>query len=174
VVKRIDRRISLADCAAIAYADLDQRRYDGVIENNGAAGRTMRWFGKEKPRETWEERAAAPAGDIEAAEAIRNICRSAAESAAFVGSFAARTDQAKQAVQKKHESENARYQRAARAAMEIAMKVSDELMRDAALKEIVELCLSAGDARTANILFRAVLTPSIRDGLLRDNPTLGS
>ena len=134
----------------------------------------MRWFGREKPREIWEDTAASPAGDIEAAEMIRSICRSAAESAAFVGSFAARVDQGRPAVQKKHEAENARYQGAAKAAMEIALKVSDELMRDAALKEIVELCLAANDTRTAKILFRAVLTPSIRDGMLRDFPALQS
>jgi hypothetical protein len=134
----------------------------------------MRWFGKEKPRDIWEETAASPSGDIEAAQAIRSICRSVAESAVFVGSFAARTDQAKPAIQKKYEQENARYQRAAKGAMEIAMKVSDELMRDAALKDIVELCLSANDTRTAKILFRAVLTPSLRDGLLRDHPILQS
>lgn len=128
----------------------------------------MRWFGKEKPREIWEQSAASPSGDIEAAETIRNICRSATESADFLGGFDALPDKAKRAAQKKHEAESSRYQRAAKAAMGIAMKVSDELMRDAALKEIVELCLRANDTRTAKILFRAVLTPSIRDGLLRE------
>jgi hypothetical protein len=132
----------------------------------------MRWFGREKPKETWEEAIVSPSGDIEAAETIRNICRSAAESAEFVGGFGARPDNAKRAAQNKHEEASARYQRAAKAAMEIAMKVSDELMRDAALKEIVELCLRANDTRTAKILFRAVLTPSIRDGMLRDYPAL--
>jgi hypothetical protein len=141
-------------------------------EVTGAAGRAMRWFGKEKPREIWEDAIVSPSGDIEAAEAIRNICRSAAESADFVGGFAARPDSVKGSVQHKHEEHSGRYQRAAKAAMEIAMKVTDELMRDAALKEIVELCLRANDIKTAKILFRAVLTPSIRDGMLRDFPQL--
>jgi hypothetical protein len=132
----------------------------------------MRWFSKEKPREIWEQAEASPAGDIEAAEIIRNICRSATESAGFIGGYDLRADKGKRAVQMKHEEESARYQRAAKAAMEIAMKVSDELMRDAALKEIVELCLKANDTRTAKILFRAVLTPSIRDGMLREYAVL--
>ena len=132
----------------------------------------MRWFGKEKPREIWEQSAASPSGDIEAAETIRNICRSATESADFVGGFDALSDKAKRAVQKKHEGESTRYQRAAKAAMEIAMKVSDELMRDAAVKDIVEFCLRANDTRTSRILFRAIQTPSIRDGMLADHPTL--
>ena len=32
------------------------------------AGRAMRWFGREKPRETWDEAIEWPLGDIEAAE----------------------------------------------------------------------------------------------------------
>jgi hypothetical protein len=52
------------------------------------------------------------------------------------------------------------------------MKVSDELMRDAAVKDIVEFCLRANDTRTSQILFRAIQTPSIRDGMLADHPTL--
>ena len=73
---------------------------------------------------------------------------------------------------KKHEAEAARYQSAAKAAMEIAMKVSDDLMRDAAVREIVDLCLRANDLKTAHILFRAIQAPSIRDGLLREHPEL--
>jgi hypothetical protein len=132
----------------------------------------MRWFGKEKPREIWEEAIESPLGDIEAAERIRNICRSAADSAAVVGGFAAGPDKGKKAAQNKLEFESERYQRAAKAAMAIAMKVSDELMRDAAVKEIVELCLKANDLKTAKILFRAIQSPSIRDPVLRDYPVL--
>jgi hypothetical protein len=130
----------------------------------------MRWFGKEKPKEVWEEAAPSPLGDIEAAERIRNICRSAADSAAVV---ATRADGARKASQQKVELESDRYQRAARAAMELAMKVSDELMRDAAVREIVELCLKASDLKTAKILFRAIQSPAIRDPLLGDFPVLG-
>jgi hypothetical protein len=56
--------------------------------------------------------------------------------------------------------------------METAMKLSDELMRDAAVREIVDLCLMANDQKTAKILFRAIQAPSIRDGVLRDHPEL--
>jgi hypothetical protein len=129
----------------------------------------MRWFRKEKPRDIWDEAIESPLGDIEAAERIRNICRSAADSADFVGG---RADEGKRGVQRKHEDESARFQRAGKAAMEIAMKISDELMRDAAVREIVELCLRANDTRTSRILFRAIQTPSIRDGMLADHPAL--
>src|SRR5262245_44669516 len=134
-------------------------------------GRTMRWFGKEPPKELWDEAIAWPIGDIEAAERLRNICRSAADSAARVGAFVGHADPSK-SVLKQHERESARYQNAARAAMAIAMKISDELMRDAGVKEIVELCLKARDLKTARVLFRAVQSPSIRDMVLRDRPDL--
>lgn len=131
----------------------------------------MRWFGKDKPKEVWEEASPSPLGDIEAAEKIRNICRSAADSAAAV---AARVEGGSKAAQKKLELENGRYQHAAMAAMELAMKLSDELMRDAAVREIVELCLKANDLKTAKILFRAIQSPAIRDPVLRGFPALGS
>jgi hypothetical protein len=132
----------------------------------------MRWFGKEHPKDIWDTDLEAPLGDIEAAERIRTICRSASDSADWVGGFATSADNTKRSAQKKYETESARYQRAAKAAMEIAMKVSDELMRDAAVREIVELCLKARDMKTAHILFRAIQAPSIRDGVLRDYPDL--
>lgn len=136
----------------------------------------MRWFSsfnsKAQPRDIWEEPVPAPLGDIEAAERIRLICRSATDSAEWLGGVAPRGDAAKRLPPKQHETESARYQRAAKAAMEIAMKVSDELMRDAAVREIVELCLTARDMKTARILFRAIQSPSIRDGVLREHPEL--
>lgn len=131
----------------------------------------MRWFGKDKPKEVWEEASPSPLDDIEAAEKIRNICRSAADSAAAV---AARVEGGNKAAQKKLELENERYKHAAMAAMELAMKLSDELMRDAAVREIVELCLKANDLKTAKILFRAIQSPAIRDPVLRGFPALGS
>ena len=143
----------------------------------------MRWFSsfnsKVKPRDIWEEPVPAPLGDIEAAERIRHICRSASDSAEWLGGVAPRGDAprgdaAKRSPPKQHETESARYQRAAKAAMEIAMKVSDELMRDAAVREIVELCLTARDMKTARILFRAIQSPSIRDGVLREHPELAA
>ena len=129
----------------------------------------MRWFGKEKPGDIWDEAVPSSLGDIEAAEWIRNICRAAAGCAAIV---AARADGGDDAARKKLGLEGERYRRAARAAMELAMKVSDELMRDAAVREIVELCLRADDLKTAKILFRAIQSPTIRDPLLRDCPAL--
>ena len=124
----------------------------------------MRWFNKPKPKEIWEEPVAWPIGDIEAAHRIRDICRSAAESAANAGAPDA----------KNRQDEFQRYERAARAAMETAMKIGDDLLRDSAVRQIIDLCLMADDLRTARILFRAIQSPSIRDEVLRDHAQLGS
>jgi hypothetical protein len=126
----------------------------------------MRWFKRQSPTEIWDESIEGPIGDIEAAHKIRDICRSAADSAEKVAGFAGLFDTAK----KKYEAE--RYQRAAKRAMEIAMKIADDLLRDSAVRQIVSLCLKANDLRTARILFRAIQAASIREEVLQEHPTL--
>jgi hypothetical protein len=126
----------------------------------------MWWFNKEKRGEIWDEAIPEPIGDIEAAHWIRDICRSAVDSAEKVAGFAGRPDN------KKHKYEVDRYERAAKAAMEIAMKISDDLMRDSAVRQIVDLCMAANDLRTARILFRAIQAATITGDVLNDHPTL--
>jgi hypothetical protein len=126
----------------------------------------MRWFRRQSPTEIWDESIEGPIGDIEAAHKIRDICRSAADSAEKVAGFAGQFDTPK----KKYEAE--RYQRAAKRAMEIAMKIADDLLRDSAVRQIVSLCLKANDLRTARILFRAIQAASIREEVLQEHPTL--
>lgn len=125
----------------------------------------MSWFGRKRRKDIWDEALEAPAGDIEAAKLIREICRSATDSAEMVGA-------AKDRTHRKVKREIERYERAARAAMEVAMKVSDELLRDAAVRQIVELCLTAGNVATAQTLFRVIQAKSIRDQVLQDFPQL--
>ena len=122
-------------------------------------------FGKSTEKEVWDEPLDEPLGDIEAAKKIRVICRAAADSAHRVGDAA---DLSNNKIRRDVE----RYERAARAAMEIAMKVSDELMRDAAVRQIVELCMTANDVKTARPLFRAIQTASIREDVLKIHPKL--
>lgn len=126
-------------------------------------------IGRTTAKEVWEEEVQSPLGDIEAAEIIRTICRSAKDSATRLDSL---SDGAKRKKRDKTRDQHARYQGAAKRAMEIAMKISDELMRDAAVGEIVDLCLEANDIKTAKILFRAIQAPSIREIVLSDHPRL--
>ena len=125
----------------------------------------MQWFKRARRKDIWDAAIEGPFGDIEAAKRIRDICSSAADSAEKVGAVADRTH-------KKIKGDVERYERAARAAMETAMKVSDELLRDAAVRQIVELCLKAGNLTTAQTLLRAIQTKSIRDDVLREFPQL--
>jgi hypothetical protein len=127
----------------------------------------MQWFKKQKPAEIWDEPIQWPIGDIEAAHKIRDICRSAADSAAKAGSLAGNRDSSKQ------QYEVQRYEQAARAAMAIAMKITDDLLRDSAVRQIVDLCFKADDLKTSRILFRAIQSASIRQEVLRDHPQLG-
>ena len=129
-------------------------------------GVAMRWFGKNERREIWEEEIQWPIGDIEAAKRIRDICRSAADSAERLRGVAGPP------VKKKDKHQAERYERAAKAAMEIAMKISDELMRDASVRQIVDLCMSANDLKTARILFRAIQAPSVVSEVLNDHVML--
>jgi hypothetical protein len=123
----------------------------------------MWWFDKDKRREVWDEEIQWPIGDIEAAHRIREICRSAAGSA---GKMAADHSD------KRRACEAARYERAAKAAMEIAMKISDDLLRDSSVRQIVSLCMTANDLGTARILFRAIQAFSIREEVLDEHPML--
>ena len=125
----------------------------------------MWWFGKGKRREIWDEEIQWPIGDIQAAQRIRDICRSAADSAEKTALAAGRPDK-----KKKYEAE--RYERAAKAAMEIAIKISDDLLRDSSVRQIVNLCAKANDLKTARILFRAIQSVSIREDVLNDHPVL--
>ena len=116
----------------------------------------MRWFARKTRQDIWDEPIEGSLGDIEAAERIRAICHAAFASAA--GS--AQTGQRE------------RYDRAARVAMEMAMKIADDLMRDDAVRRIVDLCMKADDTKTAQILFRAIQTGWIWEAVQQDHPAL--
>lgn len=131
-------------------------------------GLPMWWFSERKRKEIWDEAIQWPIGDIEAAQKIRDICRSALDSAEKVSGFAGRPDS------NRSQYETDRYERAAKAAMEIAMRISDGLLRDASVRQIVALCVKANDLRTARILFRAIQAVSIREDVLNEFPSLRS
>jgi hypothetical protein len=132
----------------------------------------MWWFDKSEPKEIWDEEIQWPLGDIEAADRIRNICRSASDSAEAIGGLAGRADSRKKPDGNQIGRDTERYERAARTAMEIAMKIADDLMRDSSVSQIVNLCMKANDLRTARILFRAIQAVSIREDVLNDHPLL--
>ncbi len=133
----------------------------------------MRWFARKQPEDIWDEAIAEPLGDIEAAERIRAICEAATASAEVIGSRAPRTERGRASVERQRKLERERYERAARTAMQIAMKISDGLMRDDSVRRIVDLCMKADDIETAQILFRAIQAVWIRETVRREFPALG-
>jgi ribosomal protein S25 len=124
----------------------------------------MRWFQKPQEPDIWEARDARPLGDIEAAQRIREICASA-------GSIAD-----KMAAGRGAESEKAgeaeRYQAAIKRALEIAMKISDDAMRDVSVAQIIRLCVMVDHMKTARILVRAIKSERSRAELVAENPAL--
>jgi hypothetical protein len=56
--------------------------------------------------------------------------------------------------------------------MEVAIKISDDLLRDSSVRQIVSLCMAANDLRIARILFRAIQAVSIREDVLNEHPGL--
>jgi hypothetical protein len=127
----------------------------------------MRWFYRSKPKEILDEDIEWH-DDLEAAHKILDICNSAAGSAEKIGR------QADGAETRANKREAERYERAAKTAMEIAITISDDLLRDSAVCQIVVLCLKANHLKTASILFRAVQAGFIRNDMLNDHPALRS
>lgn len=125
----------------------------------------MWWFDRGERKEIWDQEIQWPIGDIEAAHRIRQICRSAVDSAEKIAGAADRSDKTKK-------SETERYERAAKVAMEIAIKISDDLLRDSSVRQIVNLCVTAHDFKRARILFRAIQAVSIREDVLNEHPEL--
>jgi hypothetical protein len=125
----------------------------------------MWWLDKGKRREIWDEDIQWPIGDIEAAQRIRGICRAATDSAEKIAGLSDGRDS-------KKEYEAERYGRAAKAAMETAMRISDSLVRDSSVRQIVSLCVTANDLKTARILLRAIQAVEIREDVLNEHPIL--
>jgi hypothetical protein len=126
----------------------------------------MRWFQKTQQPDVWEVADAQPLGDIEAAHRIREICASAATIAEKMTAAGGR------GAEKSKAAETERYQAAIKRALEIAMKISDDAMRDVSVGQIIGLCVTVDHMKTARILVRAIKSESTRAELIAGNPAL--
>src|SRR5258705_9917461 len=126
-------------------------------------GVAMWWFSKGKRKEIWDEDIQWPIGDIEAAHKIRDICRSAADSAEKVAALLIARTGIRATTRPNGTNAPPRSQ---------WRSISDDLLRDAAVRQIVSLCVKADDLKTARILFRAIQAVSIREDVLNDHPVL--
>ena len=126
----------------------------------------MRWFSRGTQKEVWEEDIDWPLGDLEAANRIRAICGAASTSAAKMNARAGGLEDTR------NKRETERYERAAKTAMEIAMKISDDLVRDSAVRQIIGLCMMANNLKTAEILLRVIHAEAFREEVLSEHPIL--
>ena len=126
----------------------------------------MRWFNKEKQPDVWEVADDQPLGDIDAAHRIRDICASAGAIAEKLVAAGARD------AEKTLASDAARYQAAIKRALEIAMQISDDSMRDVSVSQVIRLCVKVDHLKTARVLLRAVQSERSRAELVADHPVL--
>jgi methylmalonyl-CoA mutase N-terminal domain/subunit len=126
----------------------------------------MRWFDKEKQPDVWEVADDQPLGDIDAAHKIRDICASAGAIAERLVAAGARDAENKLA------ADAARYQAAIKRALEIAMQISDDSMRDVSVSQVIRLCVRVDHLKTARVLLRAIQSEKMRMELVTDHPIL--
>jgi hypothetical protein len=127
--------------------------------------RAMGWFRKDPQPDIWEVAGDEPLDDIAAAHRIRDIC-------AVAGAIAEKMAAGGRHAEKDRAADAARYQAAIKCALEIAMKISDDAMRDASLGQIIRLCVKVEHLKTARVLLRAIHSEKSRAELMADHPVL--
>lgn len=126
----------------------------------------MHWFNREKQPEVWEVADDQPLGDIAAAHKIRDICVSAGAIAERLVAAGGRD------AENKHAADAERYQAAIKRALEIAMQISDDSMRDVSVSQVIKLCVQVDHLKTARVLLRAIRSEKTRAELVADHPKL--
>ena len=126
----------------------------------------MRWYHRERQPEVWEVVDDQPLGDIGAAHKIRDICVSAGTIAERLVAAGGRDAEKQQA------ADAERYQAAIKRAIEIAMQISDNSMRDVSVSQIIKLCVQVDHLKTARVLLRAIQSEKTRADLVADHPKL--
>ena len=126
----------------------------------------MRWFHRERQPDVWEVADDQPLGDIGAAHKIRDICASAGTIAERLVAAGGRD------AEKKLAADAERYQAAIKRALEIAMQISDDSMRDVSVSQIIKLCVQLDHLKTARVLLRAIQSEKTRAELVADHPKL--
>ena len=126
----------------------------------------MRWFHRERQPEVWEVANDQPLGDIGAAQKIRDICASAGTIAERLAAAGGRDADKRQA------ADAERYQAAIKRALEIAMQIADDSMRDVSVSQVIKLCVQVDHLKTARVLLRAIQSEKTRAELIAEHPKL--
>ena len=126
----------------------------------------MGWLRRDTPPDIWEVADDQPLGDIGAAHKIRDICVSAGTIAERLVAAGGRDAEKQQA------ADAERYQAAIKRALEIAMQISDDSMRDVSVSQIIKLCVQVDHLKTARVLLRTIRSEKTRADLVADHPKL--
>jgi hypothetical protein len=126
----------------------------------------MRWLHRERQPDVWEVADDQPLGDIGAAHNIRDICASAGTIAERLVAAGGRDAEQQQP------PDAERYQAAIKRALEIAMQISDDSMRDVSVSQIIKLCVLVDHLKTARVLLRAIQSEKMRAELVAEHPKL--
>ena len=126
----------------------------------------MSWFHRDRQPEVWEVADDQPLGDIGAAHKIREICASAAAIVEAMAAAGGRNAEQKRA------ADAERYQAGIKRAIEIAMQISDNSMRDVSISQIIRLSVKMDHLKTARVLLRAIRSGKTRAELVAESPAL--
>ena len=95
-----------------------------------------------------------------------DICASAAAIAEAMAAAGGRRAEQKRA------ADTERYRAGIRRALEIAMQISDDSMRDISVGQIIRLCVKVDHLKTARVLLRALRAEKTRAELIEACPAL--
>ena len=126
----------------------------------------MSWFRRDRQPDVWEVADDQPLGDIGAAHKIREICASAGLIAEKMAAAGGRN------AERKRTAEAERYRAAIKCALEVAMQMSDDAMRDVSVSQIIQLCMKVDHLKTARVLLRAINSEKTRAELIAESPVL--
>ena len=124
----------------------------------------MTWLKKSEPTEAWEIEDDENIGDLELARQVREICNSVADSAEAVSVlyYGPRTERQVREID--------RYERARKRAEKKMEQISDELLRDTAIYQVLNFCMKAGDVENAERLFYRIQTARITELIKSEHP----
>ena len=130
----------------------------------GMEAKHMTWLKKSEPTEAWEIEDEEKIGDIELARQIREICNSVADSAEAVSVlyYGPSTETKKREID--------RYERAKKRAEKNIERISDELLRDTAIYQVLNFCMKARDVENAERLFHQIQTARIAALVKSEHP----
>ena len=126
----------------------------------------MSWFHRDRQPEVWEVADDQPLGDIGAAHKIREICAAAAAIVEAMAAAGGRNAEQKRA------ADAERYQAGIKRAIEIAMQISDDSMRDVSISQIIRLSVKMDHLKTARVLLRTIRSDKTRAELTAECPAL--